>query len=146
MFGYDIQRFPSFNFSADIVDNVFESISKNIDIPQQWILGISFVSPERIQELNDTYRNKNQVTDVLSFHYFDDFSDLWDSDIAWEIILCEEKILSQAKEHGTPPEKEFYTLLIHSILHIIGYDHEDETEFEDMQKWEQIIWNDVFEK
>ena len=49
--------------------------------------------------------------------------------ITWEIVMCEEKILSQAEEYGLWEEKEFYKLLIHSILHIIGYDHEKDNDY-----------------
>jgi rRNA maturation RNase YbeY len=48
--------------------------------------------------LNNNYRKINENTDVLSFHYFDDFSLLNDDAVAGEIILSEEKIKSQAKE------------------------------------------------
>jgi probable rRNA maturation factor len=58
-----------------------------------------FVSDEEIQYLNKTYREKDSVTDVLSFHYFEDFSNLQKDDIAGELIFCESKILSQAKEY-----------------------------------------------
>jgi rRNA maturation RNase YbeY len=50
--------------------------------------------------LNNTYRQKDYVTDVLSFHYFEDFSQLKANDTAGEIILNEGKIKSQAIEYG----------------------------------------------
>jgi len=45
--------------------------------------------------LNKTYRHIDKATDVLSFHYYEDFSGLRDEDIAGELIFCEEKIVSQ---------------------------------------------------
>jgi probable rRNA maturation factor len=69
--------------------------------------------------LNKIYRKKDSVTDVLSFHYFDDFSELKKSDIAGEIVLCEEVVKKQAVEYGLGEEKEFYKLIIHSVLHIL---------------------------
>jgi ssRNA-specific RNase YbeY (16S rRNA maturation enzyme) len=50
--------------------------------------------------LNKDYRNIDKATDVLSFHYFDDFSDLNPEDIAGELIFCEEKIVTQGDEYG----------------------------------------------
>jgi rRNA maturation RNase YbeY len=50
--------------------------------------------------LNKEYRNIDKTTDVLSFHYYDNFSELSNEDIAGEIILSESKIISQAKEYG----------------------------------------------
>jgi probable rRNA maturation factor len=82
----------------------------------------------------------------LSFHYYEDFSQLTNDDIAWEIILSENKINTQAKEYWLWEEKEFYKLLIHSILHILWYDHEEDHDYKIMQEKEDLIWTEVFEK
>lgn len=75
---------------------------------------------------------------MLSFHYFEDFSTLDEkTDVAGECIFSEAKILSQSVEHGHSPEEEFYILLIHSVLHILGYDHEDDEDFAEMWKCEK---------
>jgi rRNA maturation RNase YbeY len=52
-----------------------------------------------MQELNKNYRNIDTTTDVLSFHYFEDFSSLKQKEIAGEIILSQNKIISQSKEY-----------------------------------------------
>lgn len=143
MFGYSFIQKPSFNFSTDTIDKIFENISDTISIPQNGILNLVFVSPEEIKNLNKQYRKKDSVTDVLSFHYYEDFSNLNKTDIAGELIFCEEKILSQGVEYWLWEEKEFYKLLIHSILHTLGFDHEDDSEYEEMKKWEEKIWEDT---
>ena len=66
-------------------------------------------------------------------------------DIAWEIIFSEEKIKTQAIEYWLWEEKEFYKLLIHSILHILWYDHESDNEYIVMNSLEKEIWEEVFE-
>lgn len=40
---------------------------------------------------------------------------------------------------------EFYKLVIHSVLHVLGFDHETDEEYEEMKDWEEMIWRDVFE-
>lgn len=86
-----------------------------------------------MQYLNREYRGIDKTTDVLSFHYFDDFSDLDDRvDTAGECIFSEQKILSQARDFGHSPEEEFEILCIHSILHILGFDHETDEDYQDM--------------
>jgi probable rRNA maturation factor len=82
----------------------------------------------------------------LSFHYFEDFSALKTSDTAGEIILNEWKIKTQAIEYELWEEREFYKLLIHSMLHILWYDHEEEEDYELMNSLENIIWKEIFEK
>ncbi len=141
MFGYCFTSSPSFSYSTDVVDKIFESISKNINTPQNGILNIVFVSRNKIQELNKTYRKKDSPTDVLSFHYYDDFSWLWEEDVAGEIVICEDILIEQAQNES---EQELYILTIHSILHILGYDHETDGEYEEMRKWEEFVWRDIF--
>jgi len=144
MFTYSFIQKPNFKINTDTVDRIFNSISKDVSTPQAGVVNLVFVSWEKIQELNKNYRKKDSVTDVLSFHYHDDFSTLWDEEIAGEIIFCEEKIISQGQEYGLGSEKEFYKLLIHSVLHLLWYDHEEDDEYEEMKKWEEKIWEDVF--
>ena len=146
MFSYNLIQEPSFKYKPKSIDNIFKSVSKLINIEQNWILNIVFLDNDSIQKLNNNYRWINKTTDVLSFHYFEDFSSLKDIDLAWEIILSEEKIKSQWIEYKLWTEKEFYKLLIHSILHILWYDHELDNEYKIMQELEDKVWKELFEK
>lgn len=146
MFNYNLTSFPSFNINTKTIDSILENIYKIVSKSQKWSLNIVFLDPNSIQNLNKNYRNIDKTTDVLSFHYFDDFSNLNDDDIAWEIILSEEKIKSQAIEYWLWEEKEFYKLIIHSVLHILWYDHELDNEYKIMQDLEDKIWQEVFGK
>jgi len=146
MFQYILNDKPKFNIDKNIIDNIFKNISYNIPESQNGTLTIVFLDDDSIQNLNKTYRNIDKTTDVLSFHYFEDFSDLKDDDIAWEIILSESKIHSQAIEYWLWEEKEFYKLLIHSILHILWYDHEEDNDYKIMQAKENLIWQELFGK
>jgi probable rRNA maturation factor len=103
-----------------------------------------FLDDDSIKNLNKNYRWINKSTDVLSFHYFEDFSTLNKADIAGELVFSEAKIISQWKEYGLWIEKEFYKLLIHSVLHILAYDHEREEDYKEMQELEDMIWMEVF--
>jgi len=146
MFSYNLLDKPSFNVNSNTIDEILNSISKIVKKEQIGILNIVFLDPLSIQKLNNNYRNIDKTTDVLSFHYFDDFSQLNKDEIAWEIILSEEKIISQWKEYKLGTEKEFYKLIIHSVLHIIWYDHELDNDYKIMQELEIKIWEEVFGK
>ena len=146
MFQYILNNKPKFNIDKNIVDNIFKNMSHNIPEVQNWTLTVVFLDDDSIQNLNKTYRNIDKTTDVLSFHYFEDFTDLNNDDIAWEIILSESKIHSQAIEYWLWEEKEFYKLLIHSILHILWYDHEEDNDYKIMQAKENLIWQELFGK
>lgn len=144
MFSLQIVQKPSFTIDQNTLDSIVWSISKNIKLAQTWVLNIVFLDTDGIQNLNKSYRNIDTATDVLSFHYYDDFSSLKDDEVAWELVFCEEKIISQWIEYGLGTQWEFYKLLIHSILHILGFDHETDEEYEEMKHWEENIWGEVF--
>ncbi len=146
MFQYILNNKPSFDIDEKIIDDIFKNISNHISETQNGTLTIVFLDDDSIQNLNKTYRNIDKTTDVLSFHYYDDFSELKQEEIAGEIILSETKILAQAKEYWLWNQKEFYKLLIHSILHILWYDHEQDHDYEIMQAKESLIWQEVFGK
>jgi len=146
MFNYNLLEKPSFTINTKTIDTIFKKISNIVEKKQNWTLNIVFLDPDSIQNLNNNYRWINKTTDVLSFHYYDNFSNLKAEDIAWEIVLSEEKIISQAKEYWLWEEKEFYKLIIHSILHILWYDHEEDNDYKIMSELEKTIWKEVFEK
>jgi len=145
MFKFEIINPPkSFIIKEKIVLKIFEELSFLEKEKMFWILNIVFVSNKEIKELNKNYRKIDSATDVLSFHYYDDFSSLEKYEIAGEIILSEEKIIEQWKEYKLWSELEFYKLLIHSSLHILWYDHEDDEDYKIMKEKEDILWNKIF--
>lgn len=136
----------SFTPRSEVIETIFRTISEQIDIAQAGTVNIAFLGDDEIQDLNKTHRGIDKTTDVLSFHYFEDFSGLKSGEIAGEIIMSETKILSQAEEYGNTSEAEFAKLLIHSTLHLLGYDHEDDEEYEEMHAEEQSIEKILLEK
>ena len=79
-----------------------------------------------IQEINNQYRNKNYPTDVISFTEEDDFPGMEDSGCKFlgDVYLSLEKALEQSTEYKVTFPDEVKRLVVHSILHLIGYDHE----------------------
>lgn len=78
---------------------------------------LAFVSEEEIKKLNKTYRGKNKPTDVLSF-------DPIEPDDLGELVLCPNVLRQQAKDHQLSYEIELGYMVIHGVLHLLGYDHE----------------------
>lgn len=146
MFSIEIIKEACFKIDKKIIDKILNIFSNIITKKQNWILNIVFLDDDSIKILNNKYRWKDNTTDVLSFHYFDDFSLLWKDEIVGEIIMSESKISSQALEYRHSEELEFYKLLIHSILHILWYDHEKDEDYIIMQELENKIWETIFWK
>jgi probable rRNA maturation factor len=82
-------------------------------------ISIAFVSPEEIHKLNKKYRKKDKPTDVLSFERVSDFKEE-----AAEIIVCPAMVREKSQDSKLPLKKELAKILIHGILHTLGYDHE----------------------
>jgi len=136
----------SFDLQKKLVDLIFESIGTTIPIPQSGTVNIAFIEDDAIRELNAEYRGIDATTDVLSFHYFEDYSSVPPEEIAGEIVLSESRIMKQAGEYKNTPEAEFAKLLIHSTLHLLGYDHETDEEYQAMHPQEQKIEKILLEK
>ncbi len=113
-----------------------------------------FVTPEEIQNLNREQRQIDRVTDVLSFPSLDvskgeqpalyaDRTDYTDGYLfLGSIVICAQQALKQAQEYGHRPEREFAFLAAHSILHLLGYDHERSPEEEkEMFALQELILN-----
>ncbi len=76
MFSFQLLNHPeSFSIDETHIAQIFELIGQSVDISQNGTLNIAFLSDDEIQVLNREHRGIDSTTDVLSFHYFDDFSD-----------------------------------------------------------------------
>lgn len=144
MFSLQFIQKPSFGISKKTLDDIINSLYNTVDRAQEGIVNLVFVDASSIQNLNKTYRNIDSPTDVLSFHYHESFAQLSDIDLAWEVIFYEERIQEQGISYGLGTQKEFYKLLIHSLLHLLWYDHETDKEYAEMQHLETRIWEQVF--
>ena len=101
---------------------------------------------ERIQELNRDYRGKDEPTDVLAFSAREQAADsppfIPPPDGVLhlgEVIISYPQALKQAEERGHPLKKELAILLIHGLLHLLGYDHEEEAQEHKMQAREKEL-------
>ncbi len=140
MFSYDLIIIPPGSpYRQARFAEIFRLIAEEVNMPQKWVLNISFVDDDQMRKYNQEYRRKDSTTDVLSFHYFEDFSVCQEDEIVWECIFSHSLILTQAEEYGHTPTAEFEILLIHSVLHILGYDHEEDADFEKMFAQEKQI-------
>lgn len=107
--------------------------------PEACEISLSVVDEDTIQELNANYRNKDSVTDVLSFPQFDDFENMIQQDkiCLGDVVICDSVARKQADEYGHSYEREFVYLFVHSILHLLGYDHMEEEEKYVMRRLEE---------
>ena len=118
-----------------------EFLVKNVSNQEldNFVLNISLCNEITIQNLNREHRNKDKVTDVLSFPMQDSIRDgefeiLGPSLEVGDIIICHEVCEKQADEFNITYTEEFIHLCVHGFLHLCGYDHEISQEEEELME------------
>ena len=117
----------------------YEAVARELEV------SVTFTDDEGIQRLNRNYRKIDKPTDVLSFPLFDFEGDA-DAvaeeldDMLGDIVISLERASAQAEEFGHSFEREVAFLTVHSMLHLLGYDHETSEEDElDMRRRQTAI-------
>lgn len=103
-------------------------------------LSVAIVGVEEMTDLNMKYRGVEGPTDVLSFGCDDVCAGPADEPFTLgDVIIAPDVALAQAEEFGTTAEAELNLLLVHGILHLLGYDHEADVDAEVMQAREKAL-------
>lgn len=125
--------------------------------PYEAEVNLILTDNEAIQEMNRDFRKIDKVTDVLSFPMLDlktsgdftgigqDIENNFNPDtgevMLGDIVISIPKVKEQAKAYGHSDEREFSFLIVHSILHLLGYDHMTSKEAEFMEHKQETILN-----
>lgn len=137
--------------TEDFIDKLVNAVLEYENCTDDFEVSISFVSNEEIRDLNREYRGIDSVTDVLSFpmlEFEEDHDELEDDEEEYieeelplgDIVISVERADEQAKEYGHSFKRELAFLLVHGMLHLLGYDHEKaEEETAMFQKQEKIL-------
>lgn len=117
-------------------------------------LTMTLCGKAKIKKLNKDYRQKDYVTDVLSFPVYENLrpdkrpkgKNLSQMDLG-DLVICREKAFSQAREFEITYEQEIVHLAIHGYLHLLGFDHEISAREEKlMEVYEQELVGKVYKK
>ena len=118
-------------------------------------VSVSIVTSVEIQRLNLEFREKNAPTDVLSFPALEDINNITPADMDFsrggevflgDIILCAEVIKNQAPDFSHSFEEECVYMTVHSVLHLLGYDHMVDEERKEMFKIQDEIFKIIEEE
>jgi probable rRNA maturation factor len=124
--------------------DAFESLAVFVlrmeDAPDAVELSVALVDPDEIAKLNLSYRGVEGPTDVLSFGCDDPEPVDSDEPIAiGDVVIAPEIAQSQAVDLGTTVESELDLLLVHGVLHLLGYDHDSDEDAAVMQARERAV-------
>ena len=134
-----------------LAEEIVETVIEAENFPYEAEVSLLLVSIETIQEINREYRKIDSATDVLSFpmvnyEFPGDFSKLEEQEdnfnpdtgeaLLGDIVLCVDKVKEQATNFGHSEKREYAFLIMHSMLHLFGYDH--------MTKEEAVVMDHSF--
>lgn len=146
---------PEFGFDyQSLAKEVIEAAIEWEEFPYETEVNLFLVSLDEIHEINREHLNIDRPTDVLSFPMIQyespgDFSKIEEDEdnfnpdtgeaLLGDIILCVDKVKEQAESYGHTVEREFAFLILHSMLHLFGYDHMTEEDAAVMEQKQREI-------
>lgn len=141
MIDLDLQiavKAPELPAEADIQRWVAAAVGDAMEEAQ---LTVRIVDEAEIRELNATYRGKDYPTNVLSFPF--EAPPGVDIPLLGDIIVCAAVVAREAAEQGKPLKAHWAHMVIHGTLHLLGYDHIEEAEAEEMEGLEIRLLADL---
>ncbi|QQC96107.1 rRNA maturation RNase YbeY [Mammaliicoccus sciuri] len=127
------------------IESLLTFAAKKEIITEEAELSISFVDEEEIQAINRDYRDKDKVTDVISFSLEEDEPEIEGLDmprVLGDIIICLEVAKEQAESYNHSLSRELGFLALHGFLHLLGYDHMTEEDEKEMFSRQDEILNE----
>ena len=145
----------------------YETLAKDVitftldheDFPYEAEVNLTLVDNDGIHEINRTYREIDRPTDVLSFpllsydeagdfsHLEEDYDDNFNPDtgeiMLGDIVISVDKVREQAESYGHSEKREYAFLIVHSMLHLFGYDHMTPEEAAVMEEKQRIILDEM---
>lgn len=145
----DVCASPAINDDVcDFLRTVVTATLEYEKVNEPCFVSITVVDEDEIKEINNEHRGIDAVTDVLSFPvvnlidgtYEENAGDFFEGRlILGDVVLCAKRAREQSIEFGHSYERELGYLTCHSILHLIGYDHEEDFEREVMRQKEEAV-------
>lgn len=134
----DAVKITDFLFAQDEVMNSSCLAKENY---KQVFFDIVFMNNEEIHQVNKEYRKKDAPTDVITFAMFADSPIeeryIFDGEVhLGEIMVSLDKIEEQAKENNVSFEEELHYIIAHGVLHLLGFDHQTEPEYNFMVEFQ----------
>ena len=120
-----------------VIRRAIEATLDYEEFPYDAIVSVTLCDAEYIRALNKNYRGKDKATDVLSFPIYEDgdfdISECISGALLGDVVISIPRAKEQAREIGNPFLKEIAFLTVHSILHLLGYDHERSADEDELQ-------------
>jgi len=126
----------------EYLDTVIEHVINKFKIKDS-IFDIIFIDDDKMHEMNLSYRGIDRTTDVLSFALNDNKHIDAIVNSLGDIFISIPKMKSQASDYGHSEKRELSFLVVHGMLHLLGYDHMNESDEKEMFDLQNEILNDL---
>ncbi len=136
-----IDKIEEFN-PKHLIKEILNEICANQKLNKLHYLSFIIVDNHEIHKINKEYRGIDRPTDVITFASIDDMPKGIIPEELGDIFISYEKVYSQAEDYGHSPLREFSFLVIHGVLHSLGYDHQTKEQEEEMFS----IQNEILKK
>ena len=134
----DDYGYNNYDYINDVIDHVIEKFKLN-----NTIFDIIFIDDDKMHEMNKLYRGIDRTTDVLSFALNDNKHIDTVINSLGDIFIYIPKMKSQAIDYGHSEKRELSFLVVHGLLHLLGYDHMEEQDEKIMFNLQDEILNDL---
>ena len=141
----------TFGDAERIVRNAVRAVAKEKNLPEELEVNVLLTTPSVIRTVNREQRGIDVETDVLSFPYFEFpepgiFTETClpeGENILGDILICGKKVKEQAQKFGHSQKRELSFLIVHSMLHLTGYDHVNAEDAEIMEEEQRRLMDEV---
>ena len=134
----DNDLYKDYDYLEDLLEYTLEH--ENVE---NAIFSVIFVDDEEIHRINKEYRHVDRVTDVISFAFEDNEEKIYNNiRILGDIYICIPQMKRQATSYGHSEKRELSFLCVHGLLHLLGYDHMNESEEKIMFGLQELILNE----
>lgn len=137
----DSEQLPDTNKMHVWITSALNKAQAKFENPE---ITIRVVSAEESQQLNFEYRDKNKPTNVLSFPFeapeMIPIEDI--GEFLGDLVICEKVVIREAKEQQKSLEEHWAHMIVHGVFHLLGYDHIEEQEAEEMEALEIALLSD----
>jgi len=139
-FSLEIEGYNEIINEEEVKEYIYEVLNDEFESEKPVYISVALVGNEDIQRINRDFREKDRPTDVISFAYHEteDYM-IGPYDTLGDIIISLERVQEQCKEYNHSFRREFFYVLTHGILHLLGYDHIEEEDKKEMRDREEEI-------
>ena len=148
---FDNVDFDAVKVAEELKDLAFEYVAEAaghelLALDKAFEINVSLSNDAEVRRLNKEFRKMDKATNVLSFANIDDENfaqecQLFEEIELGDIIIARETLEREAQEKGISFKNHYSHLLVHGILHLLGFDHQDDDEAEYMEDFERKILN-----